>query len=221
MSDPHGVEAADGATPAHYFDHDPSVPSQRRQISLPLPDLTLDLTTDNGVFAADAVDPGTRLLLLEAPAPAPTELRAVDLGCGYGPIALTMAHRAPWCTVTAVEVNSRARELCVHNASAAGLTNVAVMGPNDVPATARFDVLYSNPPIRIGKPALRALLTHWLALLRPGGTAHLVVQKHLGADSLASWLIDQGHEVTRTHSRRAYRLLQVKPPAVVTEAGPT
>lgn len=177
---------------------------------LALPDGTLDLLTDRGVFSRGDIDPGTKLLLLEAPAPAASGDH-LDLGCGYGPIALTLARRAPGATVWAVDVNRRALELVRANAEAAGLANVRVAEPDEVPADVRFTTIWSNPPIRIGKTALHELLLRWLGRLAPDGRAVLVVQKHLGADSLARWLTEQGHPTTRLQSRVGYRLLEVAP----------
>jgi 16S rRNA (guanine1207-N2)-methyltransferase len=170
--------------------------------------VTLDLVTDRGVFSRGDIDPGTKLLLLEAPVPAPSG-DALDLGCGYGPIALTLAHRAPGSTVWAVDVNRRARDLTAANAEAAGLVNVRVAGPDEVPDEARFATIWSNPPIRVGKVALHDLLLRWLPRLTPDGRAILVVQKHLGADSLARWLTEQGFPTTRLQSRAGYRLLEI------------
>src|ERR1700759_4930838 len=85
----------------HYFDEDPSVPSRRQSIQLPLPDLSLRLTTDRGTFSPDRIDTGTKLLLLEGPPP-PVTGHLLDLGCGYGPIAATLAARSPCATVWAV-----------------------------------------------------------------------------------------------------------------------
>lgn len=184
-----------------------SAPSSVRLV---LPDLTLDLSTDRGVFSREGVDPGTKLLLLEAPMPA-TAGDLLDLGCGYGPVALTMARRSPGATVWAVDVNERARDLCAANAGAAGLTNVRVCPPEEVPSSVRFTTIWSNPPIRIGKPALQTVLSTWLARLDRGGSAVLVVQKHLGSDSLARWLGEQGFGVRRIVSRAGYRLLEVTP----------
>ena len=178
-------------------------------VELTLPDVHLELATDRGVFAADRIDPGTKYLLLEAPPP-PTQGTVVDLGCGYGAIALTLARRAPAAEVLAVDVNARARALCRHNAETAGAANVRVLAPDDVPADISCDALYSNPPIRIGKPALHELLRTWLGRVRAGGRAWLVVQKHLGADSLTRWLCDEGFETRRIGSRAGYRLLEVE-----------
>jgi 16S rRNA (guanine1207-N2)-methyltransferase len=192
---------------AHYFDEDPAADSEPRLVDLVLPDLTTTLQSDRGVFSADHVDPGTRYLLLEAPTPDPHVATALDLGCGYGPIARTLVHRAPEAHVWAVDVNQRARRLAAKNL--AGLP-ATVAAPDDVPEDVSFDLIWSNPPIRIGKAALRELLERWLARLTPTGSAVLVVQKHLGADSLARWLNEQGYATTRLGSRRGYRLLEVR-----------
>jgi 16S rRNA (guanine1207-N2)-methyltransferase len=200
------------ATGGHYFATDPATPSQPRQVELFLPDVSLRLTTDRGVFASAGVDPGTKLLLLDAPPPDPGETgHLLDLGCGYGAVALTLARRAPGSTVWAIDVNRRARELCQANAEANGITNVRVAEPDAVPPEVRLAGLWSNPPIRIGKAALHELLTTWLARLDDGARAWLVVQKHLGADSLARWLDEAGWPATRTAARQGYRILETGP----------
>ncbi|MEL7157436.1 MAG: methyltransferase [Actinomycetota bacterium] len=201
---------ADSGARSHYFDSDPDGPSAPGLVDLVLPDTTLRLATDRGVFARDRVDTGTKLLLLDGPPPEAGDANLLDLGAGYGPIACTLARRNPAATVWAVEVNARARRLCAANAERAGLTNVRVIAPDEAPADLALDRIWSNPPIRIGKGALHALLLRWLGLLIPGrGTAHLVVQRHLGADSLQQWLTAQGHPTTRRRSRQAFRLLDV------------
>jgi 16S rRNA (guanine1207-N2)-methyltransferase len=198
----------DGAE--HYFAGDPAVRSAPSEVPLVLPDLRVALVTDRGVFSRDRVDTGTRLLLLEGPLPPAGAVDLLDLGCGYGPIAVTLAHRAPHATVWATDVNSRARACTAENARRLGLTNLRVAAPDDVPDEVRFDAIWSNPPVRIGKPALHALLAAWLDRLAAGGHAHLVVQKHLGADSLQRWLVDQGWPTERTRARAGYRLLDVR-----------
>lgn len=196
------------AMSGQYFESTPSVASHPASVSLTLPDLTVDLTTDTGVFAGDRVDAGTKTLLLEGPPPPPAG-NLLDLGCGYGPIAITLAHRSPAAAVWAVDVNERALDLCRANTQRLGLTNVHVTTPDAVPADVRFAAIYSNPPIRIGKPALHDLLRTWLARLDADGYAALVVSKHLGSDSLARWLETEAYPVERLVSRQGYRLLRV------------
>jgi len=191
----------------HYFDASPAAARRPRTVDLVLPDLRVTLHTDAGVFSPDAIDAGTKLLLLEAPVSGSTLL---DLGCGYGPIAVALARRRPDATVWAVDVNERARELATANASSAGVADrVHVVPPEDVPEDVRFDGIWSNPPIRVGKAALHSLLSMWLERLAPDGRAWLVVQKHLGSDSLQQWLTSSGWRADRLVSRAGYRVLEV------------
>ena len=203
---------------SHYFDHDPEAPSELRTVPLVLPDLAVQLTTDAGVFGRSVVDPGTRLLLLEGP-PVPADGDLLDLGCGYGPITVALATRAPAATVWAVDVNRRALALTAANAAAAGCANVRVAEPDEVPDGVRFAAIWSNPPIRVGKRALHELLLRWLPRLAPGARAVFVVHKHLGADSLARWLAEAGHPTARLVSRMGYRLLEVGAAPDVGRAG--
>ncbi len=192
----------------------------RQTVPLQLPDFSADLITDRGVFSASAIDVGTKVLLTESPHPPSDAATIVDVGCGYGPIAVTMAQRAPGAQVWGIDVNERARALCQENAAALGLQNVMVCAPTDFPDDLAIDRIYSNPPIRIGKAELHKLLDGWLARLAPDGAAYLVVQKHLGADSLARRLSDLGFSVTRISSRRAYRVLEIQPGAAQVNLAP-
>ncbi len=192
----------------HYFAERPQADSRPGTVDLVLPDLHLRLVTDRGMFSPDRVDLGTRVLLETVPPP-PAEGNLLDVGCGYGPIALTMARRSPSASVWGVDVNGRALECAGRNAQAAELDNVRFYLDAEMPAEPRFAAIWSNPPIRIGKPALHELLLTWLPRLSPGGRAHLVVQKNLGSDSLQRWLADQGWPVERIASRAGYRVLAV------------
>jgi len=192
----------------HYFDPDPVVGSARRSVPLTLPDLSVTLETDRGVFAREGVDPGTKLLLLEGRRPPPSG-DLLDLGCGYGPVAVALGRRAPAATVWAVDVNRRALELCAANAEAAGAGNVRAVPPDEVPSDVVLAGLWSNPPVRVGKLALHDLLTTWIPRLAADAVASLVVHRNLGADPLARWLREQGWSVERLRSRMGYRLLEV------------
>lgn len=168
--------------------------------------LSFDLTTDRSTFSPTRLDPGTALLLGAAPDP-PDHGRFLDLGCGYGPIACALAQLAPGADVVAIDVNERARDLCAANAAALGLTNVSVCSPDDAD-DGTFDLIWTNPPIRVGKAALHEVLLRWLGRLAPTGAAVLVVNRHLGADSLQRWLSDEGFPAERLASKKGYRLLR-------------
>ena len=209
-----GTEPVGSTGPdAHYFDDDPTVPTDPVTIDVMLPDTAFTLETDRGVFSRGHVDTGTSLLL-RAELPIASTGHLVDLGAGAGPIALAMARRSPDATVWAVDVNSRARDLCIRNAERNGISNLRAVAPGDVPNDIQFATLWSNPPVRIGKTAMRALLLDWLARLDNDGIAALVVQKHLGADSLQRWLHSQGHPTERLASTAGFRLLNVSPKPV-------
>ncbi|OMH31176.1 class I SAM-dependent methyltransferase [Tersicoccus sp. Bi-70] len=200
----------------HYFSAQPSGPLTVRPLTVTLADRTVTVSTAGGVFSPDAVDKGTAVLLRHAPEP-PATGRFLDLGCGWGPMALTLALRSPEADVVAVDVNARALELVRRNATALGLDRILAAEPDEVPAEQTYDLIWSNPPIRVGKAVLHDLLTTWLPRLAPGGTALLVVQKNLGADSLQRWITDSLAEqhgdgtftVDRATTDKGFRLLRV------------
>ena len=195
---------------SQYFAERPEVASRPGTVQVVLPDLHLSLATDSGMFSPGRLDPGTRLLLDAAPPP-PADGDLLDLGCGYGPLAAVLASRAPRARIWAVDVNERAIGLCRQNLAASGLAN-AWCGPPDDPALPeRFQLIWSNPPIRIGKPALHALLARWLGRLAPAGAAYLVVQRNLGSDSLQRWLTESGYRASRPAARAGYRVIEVRP----------
>ena len=196
---------------AHYF-RTPKVSTDRREVEITLAGRELTVTTAGGVFSGDRIDLGTRVLLREVPPP-PPEGDLLDLGCGWGPITLVQALLAPEARVWAVDVNELALELTGLNARQAGASNVRPVTPEQMPEEVRFAAIWSNPPIRVGKQELHALLLAWLPRLADGGTAHLVVQRHLGADSLHSWLAEQfagTAQVSRAGSAKGFRVLRVE-----------
>jgi len=205
-----GEEAASSSPRrGHYFDPQPQSESRPRLVKLRLgADRKLELQADRGVFGSRRVDLGTEVLLKEAPPP-PERGEVLDLGAGYGPIAIALARLSPAARFWAVDINRRAVELTRVNAAAAGLDNVVAAVPDEVPGELRFAAIYSNPPVRVGKAALHELLERWLERLDPGGLAYLVVQRNLGADSLATWLSENGYPVRRLKAKKGYRILEV------------
>ena len=195
---------------SHYFSATPGGKPRLGTVGLRVGELDVELATDRGVFAADEVDFGTRYLLAEAPRP-PQNGVLLDLGCGYGPIAVALGQWSPQAPLWATDVNPRALELCRVNLGRHGRPDATVCLPDEVPDDVRFAAIYSNPPIRIGKAALHEVLGTWLGRLTEEGRAYLVVNKNLGSDSLARWLNQKGWPTTRLSSRRGYRILEILP----------
>ncbi|CAN5167569.1 methyltransferase [Frigoribacterium sp. UYMn621] len=196
----------------HYFSEMPESELKLRQIRVPLADQTFELTTSNGIFSPERIDAGTQVLLANTP-PAPPGGNLLDLGCGWGPIALTLALQSPHATVWAVDVNSRALDLVRRNAEAIGVTNINAVTPEDVPADLTFMSIRSNPPIRVGKNELHGMLESWLPRLDPESDAWLVVQRNLGSDSLHRWLegwLPADFAVSRAATNKGYRVLRVR-----------
>jgi len=195
----------------HYFSASPTSDARERQIQVTLAGRPLTLTTAAGVFSPDGLDRGTRVLLGSVPPPA-HDGALLDVGCGWGPIAITMALESPDAHVWGVDVNERVLGLARANAAAAGTDNVSVALPDDVPADLRFRTIWSNPPIRVGKDELHQILLTWLPRLEVGGDAWLVVSKDLGGDSLQRWLhdtLDTGFHVARATTDKGFRVLRV------------
>ena len=205
----HAWQASDMA--AQYFAERPSSQSRPADVDVNVRSVSFTYRTDSGVFSHGHLDRGTSLLLHTAPDPPPTGTFC-DLGCGAGPIAITLGLLAPSATVWAFDVNERARELTARNAATAGAIGVRVAAPDDVPDEVRFDLVWSNPPVRIGKAEMRNLLVTWLDRLTPHGRAVMVVNRHLGADSLQRWLIEQGYRCDRITSRNGFRVLAIGSP---------
>lgn len=156
---------------------------------------------------------GTAVLFRETEPPEPPAAGGtyLDLGCGYGVIGLALATHVADATVWGIDVNERAVLLANQNAAALGLAGrYRAALPDEVPDDLVFDEIWSNPPIRIGKQALHALLLRWFPRLAPGGRAVLVVGKNLGADSLQRWLGEQGFPSVRLAGAKGFRVLEVR-----------
>jgi 16S rRNA (guanine1207-N2)-methyltransferase len=196
----------------HYFSASPSSPEQFRRVKLELAGRPVELTTAGGVFSPDRLDAGTAVLLANTPPP-PAGGHFLDLGCGWGPIALSLALTSPRATVWAVDVNERALDLVRRNAAELSLENVNAVRPEDVPADIAFRTIRSNPPIRVGKNELHGMLETWIPRLDLRSDAWLVVQRNLGSDSLQRWLaatFPDGYGVHRAATGRGYRVLRVR-----------
>jgi 16S rRNA (guanine1207-N2)-methyltransferase len=194
----------------HYFSATPESELKLRQFHARLAGKDYALTTAGGIFSPERVDAGTQVLLANVPE-APPGGNLLDLGCGWGPIALTLALSSPRSTVWAVDVNERALDLVRRNAENVGVTNINAVRPEDVPDDVTFMTIWSNPPIRVGKSELHSMLEKWIPRLEPGTDGWFVVQRNLGSDSLHRWMeseFDEEFTFSRAAVNKGYRVLR-------------
>jgi 16S rRNA G1207 methylase RsmC len=195
----------------HYFSSSPEGPLVTREITVTLNGTKTTVLTAGSVFSPEHIDQGTQVLLTHLDKANSTG-NFLDVGCGWGPIAIALALHSPEATIYAIDVNERSLELTKLNVERLGINNVIVCKPEDVPAEIEFDEIWSNPPIRVGKVVLHEILQLWINRLAKGGVAHLVVQKNLGSDSLHKWLIAEfspAFESSRIDTSKTFRVLKV------------
>ena len=195
----------------HYFSAEPAGDFKPKTIRVNLLGKDLQLQTAGGVFSPDHLDTGTAMLLKHLDE-APNTGNLLDVGCGWGPIAIALALQAPEATVWAVDVNQRSLDLTRLNANSLGITNLKTCLPQDVPQDLEFTGIWSNPPIRVGKAELHNILLTWLPRLSPECESYLVVAKDLGADSLLKWLqaeLPDEFDAQRIDSEKGFRILRV------------
>lgn len=195
----------------HYFSAKPDSDFVLKKIEATLAGQRHHLTTSGGIFSPNRIDDGTNALLAEV-SPPPKEGNLLDIGCGWGPLALTQALLSPLATIWAVDVNERALNVVRMNAEQLGLPNLVAARPEEIPADLRFDAIWSNPPIRVGKKELHALMEQWIPRLKEESAAWLVVQRNLGADSLHRWLeatFTEHREISRIATHKGYRIIKI------------
>lgn len=197
-----------------YFYASPSSKDERHTLHVNLRGHDVNVQVSNGVFSSSRLDLGTSVLLKHAPKP-PENGVFLDIGCGWGPIALSLGLESENAEIFAIDVNERAIELSEVNAKNAGLKNVhteIAQNALENEKLEHIDLIWSNPPIRVGKEVLHEILLTWIPRLNVKGKAYLVVQKNLGADSLIPWLaknLGDNFAVMKFASSKGYRVIEI------------
>ena len=195
----------------HYFSESADAELKLKKFKVKLNGNKYELVSSTGIFSPNELDTGTEVLLKQLENLKP-EGTILDIGCGWGPIALSIGLASPKAKIIAIDVNQKCIALTKINAESLGIGNIEVLTPDEIKDSIMFDEIWSNPPIRVGKKALHDILLRWLPRLKPGGTARLVVQKNLGSDSLQKWLeteFSDGFEISRVASVKGFRVLKV------------
>ncbi len=199
----------------HYFSSDPAAPKKTVSVLIQVGGKEIEIEAASGTFSSSRLDAGTAVLLKQDEH-FPKDGNVLDIGCGWGPIGLSIASVSKSSKVFGIDINQRSIEQSNLNSSNLGLTNYSAMHSRELPSDLRFSAIWSNPPIRVGKKVLHELMETYIPRLEPGGRAMLVVQKNLGADSFQRWLSSRfpEAEVTRVATDKGYRVISlVSPPS--------
>lgn len=194
-----------------YFDEDPNVESKPVTFIKNICGIDFEFKTDRGVFSKGALDKASVILIKEFDENyAAVPLSVADVGSGYGPLICFVGKKFDQAKLLAVEPNERARTLCEYNYKKnIGDARLKIIAPEDIDQEKKFDLIISNPPIRVGKKALYELLKEWAKRLSENGQMWLVMSKHLGADSCARYLeSDCNLSVERIASKKGFRILK-------------
>ncbi|PJZ02249.1 class I SAM-dependent methyltransferase [Bacillus vallismortis] len=196
----------------HYYSDKPSVKSNKQTWSFRLRDKDFMFTSDSGVFSKKEVDFGSRLLIDSFEEPE-VEGGILDVGCGYGPIGLSLANAFKDRTIHMIDVNERAVELSNENAEQNGITNVKIYQSDlfsNVDSAETFASILTNPPIRAGKKVVHAIFEKSAEHLKTSGELWIVIQKKQGAPSAIEKLEELFGEVSVVQKKKGYYIIKAK-----------
>ena len=198
---------------SQYFENDSLVASNKREISYEIYGQRITLLTDNGVFSKKQVDEGS-FAFLKVIVPLMLEGNILDLGCGYGPIGLTIAITSPKARVTLADINTRALALCDENARRLGLSSRVTCVESNIYENLKgtYDAILINPPIRAGKKVTYQMYEGALSHLVSGGKLYIVIRRNQGALTASKYIEDLFGNVTLLKKDKGYYMYEAKKP---------
>lgn len=193
----------------HYYTRKPTAQSDPVYWDNNLRNHAFRFKTDSGVFSKREIDFGSRLLAETFEFPDETGL-ILDVGCGYGPIGLSLAKSYPKATVHMVDINERALELAKDNASLNDIQNVRIYGSDRLENVeeAGFRAIVTNPPIRAGKKVVYEIFEESFSHLLPEGELWVVIQKKQGAPSAVAKLEQIFSKVKIIEKKKGYFIVK-------------
>jgi 16S rRNA (guanine1207-N2)-methyltransferase len=193
----------------HYYSSKPHSESERREVFAELRGRSFRFWTDSGVFSKKGVDFGSRLLIETAEVEEGSSV--LDLGCGYGPVGISIARTVPETRAVLVDVNERAVELARLNARLNGVEDrveCLVSDGLEQVQDRTFDHILLNPPIRAGKSVVYRLFAEAAETLSPGGFLWVVIRKDQGASSAQKELLRIFDAVEVVEKKKGYWILK-------------
>lgn len=205
---------------AHYYDLDPSLESKERLIEFVISGRKIALYTDNGVFSKSKLDEGSRILI-ETLLPLGLTGRILDLGCGYGPIGLSIGLYSPSASLVLADVNPRAVTLCAKNAELLNLSSRVTCLQSDIYSSieGKFDAIILNPPIRAGKKVTYTMYKEAKEHLVGGGQFYFVIRKAQGASSASQYVKEVFGNITLLARKKGYHIYKATNEATVSKGG--
>ena len=190
---------------SHYFDENPEIVSHIREISFTLFGKTYTYYTDNGVFSKSRIDEGS-YIFLKVLLPLQLSGRILDLGCGYGPIGLTIAQESKEVRVDLADINSRALALASRSGERLNLNNRVTFLHSDIfeKIEGPYDSIVVNPPIRAGKKVTYRMYEEAKQYLIDGGSLYIVIRKAQGAESASKYIETIFGNVTLLKREKGY-----------------
>ena len=196
---------------AHYFDLDPSLASKERNIEYFIDGRTITLVSDNGVFSKNKIDEGS-FAFLKVLVPLRLSGKILDLGCGYGPIGLTIALTSNEARVDLADINTRALALCEKNAASLGLSQRVTVLQSDIYSNieGNYHSIVVNPPIRAGKIVTYKMYEGAYTHLIDGGSLYIVIRKNQGAPSASKYIESIFGNITLLKKDKGYYIYMAK-----------
>ena len=195
----------------HYYSNKPQTESKPRQWKFTLRGHVFTFETDAGVFSKSEVDFGSRVLIDTFEMPE-VEGDVLDVGCGYGPIGLSIAKANPERFVHMMDINTRAIALAEKNAQVNGIQNVRIFESDGLASVGdvKAAAILTNPPIRAGKETIFRFYDESYEKLVEGGELWIVIQKKQGAPSTVSHLEELFSEVDVVEKKKGYWIIRAK-----------
>ena len=193
----------------HYFDENPNSESNIREIKFSLYGQNYAYYTDNGVFSKSKVDEGS-YIFLKVLLPLHLTGRILDLGCGYGPIGLTIALNEKQARVDLADINSRALALASRSGERLNLNNRVTFLHSDIfeKIEGPYDSIVVNPPIRAGKVVTYRMYLESKQYLIDGGSLYVVIRRKQGAESALKYIETVFDNVSVLHKEKGYWIIK-------------
>lgn len=195
---------------SHYFTNDNNLVSETKELIYKYDSFSFTFLSDNGVFSKKYIDYGSKLLLETYLKNEKRALDVLDVGCGYGLIG-TVISVINSSYVEMIDVNKRAIHLTKRNTKKLkGFNGSIYLSDAYENVTKKFDVVITNPPIRVGKEKVLEILLESFDHMNDDGTLYYVIRKDQGALSIKKILEDKNIEVQTINKDKGYFIYKAK-----------